>query len=311
MIQEQLCERFSERAGVVVSDPPDGSVASAATPYLALRLPDEPLIKIRPNTSWPKLNFNGLWAGRELLYFMMWRDLKLRYKQTLIGATWVVLQPILTTLVFTIFLGRLVQVPSDGMPYPIFAYSALLLWMFLSNGVLSSSYSIVVNANIITKVYFERLLIPAATIGVRLVDFIIASIILGALMLYYGVPVTSSILMLPVFVAQITVLALAIGIWTAALNVRYRDVSTILPILLQLWMFASPIIYPSSLVPEKWRWAYSLNPLTGIIEGFRASLFGRQLDWHSVITSAAITLALLIYSVHAFQKMEDSFADDV
>ena len=202
-------------------------------------LPSDPVTKIRPPSFWEKTDFNELWAHREVFYFLMWRDLKVRYKQTLIGAAWVILQPILITLVFTIFLGRLMKVPSDGVPYPIFAYTALLVWTFVSNAVLSSSYSIVTNGQIITRVYFSRLLIPASTVGVRLVDLIIGSLVLGALMIYYHVPISWNILMLPLFVIQIGALALAVGVWGAALNVRYRDVSTVLPILLQVWMFAS------------------------------------------------------------------------
>jgi lipopolysaccharide transport system permease protein len=315
MIQEISSEfgssHPSERADTLTSGLPDPSLATPELLYSSTHLPEEPVVKIRPSKAWEKIDFAELWAHRELFYFMMWRDLKVRYRQTVIGATWVILQPILITLVFTIFLGRLVKVPSDGVPYPIFAYAALLLWMFFSNAILSSGHSLVANAHIITKVYFSRLLIPIAAIGVRLVDLIIASIILVALMIYYKVAITWSILLLPVLIVHITALALGVGIYASALNVRYRDVGTVLPILLQLWMFVSPIIYPSSLVPERWRWLYSLNPLTGIIEGFRASLFGLMFDWRGIITSALITLALLLYSLHAFRRMEESFADDV
>ncbi len=274
-------------------------------------LPAEPVTKIRPPSFWETVDFAELWAHREVLYFLVWRDLKVRYKQTIIGAAWVVLQPIVITLVFTIFLGRLIKVPSDGVPYPIFAYTALLVWTFVSNAVLSSSYSIVTNAQIITRVYFSRLLIPAATVGVRLVDLIIGSLVLLALMIYYHVPLSWSILMLPLFVIQIAVLALAVGIWGAALNVRYRDVGTVLPILLQVWMFASPIVYSSSIVPERLRLLYSLNPLTGIIGGFRASLFNLPFDWSSIIISALVTFPLLIVSVQVFRNLESTFADEV
>ena len=274
-------------------------------------LPVEPVTKIRPSRFWDPVDFAGLWSHREVLYFLMWRDLKVRYKQTVLGAAWVILQPIVITLVFTIFLGKLIRVPSDGVPYPIFAFTALLVWTFISNAVLSSSYSIVTNAQIITRVYFPRLLIPAATVGVRLVDLILASLILVALMIYYQVPISWSILMLPLFVIQVGALALAVGIWGAALNVRYRDVGTVLPILLQVWMFVSPVVYSSSLVPQKARLLYSLNPLAGIIGGFRASLFNLPFDWSSIIISALITLPLLTFSIHVFRKMEASFADEV
>jgi lipopolysaccharide transport system permease protein len=275
------------------------------------RLPAEPVTKIRPPSFWETVDFAELWAHREVLYFLVWRDLKVRYKQTIIGAAWIVLQPIVITVVFTIFLGKLIKVPSDGVPYPIFAYTALLVWTFVSNAILSSSYSIVTNAQIITRVYFSRLLIPATTVVVRLVDLIIGSLVLVALMVYYHVPLSWSILMLPLFVIQVAALALAVGIWGAALNVRYRDVGTVLPLVLQVWMFVSPIVYSSSIVPVRSRLLYSLNPLAGIIGGFRASLFNLPFDWSSIIISAVITLPLLVLSSHVFRRMEASFADEV
>ena len=292
-----------------MSDPPVVVAVSARGQFKCL--PPEPVTKIRPSKFWEKIDFAEIWAHREVLYFLMWRDLKVRYKQTIMGAAWVILQPILMTLVFTIFLGKLIRVPSDGVPYPIFAYPALLLWTFTSNAVLSSSYSLVTNAQIITRVYFSRLLIPAATVGVRLVDLVIASLVLVALMFYYQVPISWSILMLPLFVIEIAVLSLAIGIWCAAVNVRYRDVGTVLPILLQVWMFVSPIVYSSSIVPERLRLLYSLNPLVGIINGFRASLFNLPFHWLSIVTSALVTLPLLISSLHVFRRMETNFADEV
>jgi lipopolysaccharide transport system permease protein len=299
-----------DEANAMVSDLP---VAIAAPHRQApfKHLPAEPVTRIRPPRFWEKVDFAELWAHREVLYFLVWRDLKVRYKQTVLGAAWVILQPIVITLVFTIFLGRLIKVPTDGVPYPIFAYTALLVWTFFSNAVLSSSYSIVTNAQIITRVYFPRLLIPAATVGVRLVDLIIASLVLLGLMIYYHVTLSWSILMLPLFVIQIAALALAAGIWSAALNVRYRDVGTVLPILLQVWMFVSPIVYSSSIVPQRSRLLYSLNPVAGIIGGFRASLFNLPFDWSSIMISAVITLPVLILSIHVFRRMEISFADEV
>lgn len=252
-----------------------------------------------------------LWAEREVLYFLMWRDVIVRYKQTVFGAAWVILQPILITGVFAIFLGKLIKVPSDGMPYPIFAYASLLLWTFVSNAVLSSSYSLVTNAHIITRVYFSRLLIPAAAIGVRLLDFLIAAVVLMGLMAYYHVPVTRTAFLLPLFVLMITALTLAVGFLGASLNVRYRDVGTILPILLQAWMFASPIAYSSGVVPARLRFLYSLNPLVGIIDGFRAALFHLPFDWPSIITATAVIIPLLLISIHVFGRLESSFADDV
>jgi len=299
-----------EEANAMASELPVGiSAPPLQAPFK--HLPAEPVTKIRPPSFWETVDLAELWAHREVLYFLVWRDLKVRYKQTIIGAAWVVLQPIVITVIFTIFLGKLIKVPSDGVPYPIFAYTALLVWTFISNAILSSSYSIVTNAQIITRVYFPRLLIPAAAVAVRLVDLIIGSLLLLALMIYYHVPLTWNILMLPLFVLQISALALAVGIWGAALNVRYRDVGTVLPIVLQVWMFVSPIVYSSSIVPARSRLLYSLNPLAGIISGFRASLFNLPFDWSSIIISAVITLPLLVLSIDVFRRMEASFADEV
>jgi len=275
------------------------------------QLPPVPVIRIRPSRFWENIDFAELWHHREVLYFLIWRDLKVRYKQTIIGAAWVIVQPILITAVFAVFLGRLIKVPSDGIPYPVFAYSALLLWTFISNSILSSSYSLVVNSQIITRVYFPRIMIPAAAIGVRLVDLMIASAVLIAMIIYYRVPLGWQALMFHIFIIQIGVLAMAIGILAAALNVHYRDVGTMLPILLQAWMFASPVVYASSLVPARMRTWYALNPLMGIVEGSRAALFNLPFDWTSVAISAAVTLGLLLLAVHLFAQMENGFADNV
>jgi len=275
------------------------------------QLPPVPVIRIRPSRFWENIDFAELWHHREVLYFLIWRDLKVRYKQTIIGAAWVIVQPILITAVFAVFLGRLIKVPSDGIPYPVFAYSALLLWTFISNSILSSSYSLVVNSQIITRVYFPRIMIPAAAIGVRLVDLMIASAVLIAMIIYYRVPLGWQALMFPIFIIHIGVLAMAIGILAAAFNVHYRDVGTMLPILLQAWMFASPVVYASSLVPARMRSWYALNPLMGIVEGSRAALFNLPFDWTSVAISAAVTLGLLLLAVHLFAQMENGFADNV
>ena len=275
------------------------------------QLPPVPVIRIRPSRFWENIDFAELWHHREVLYFLIWRDLKVRYKQTIIGAAWVIVQPILITAVFAVFLGRLIKVPSDGIPYPVFAYSALLLWTFISNSILSSSYSLVVNSQIITRVYFPRIMIPAAAIGVRLVDLMIASAVLIGMIIYYRVPLGWQVLMFPIFIIHLGVLAVAIGILAAALNVHYRDVGTMLPILLQAWMFASPVVYASSLVPARMRNWYALNPLMGIVEGSRAALFNLPFDWTSVAISAAVTLGLLLLAVHLFAQMENGFADNV
>ena len=280
-------------------------------------LPDQhpaarhPLVAIRPSGNWVALDLRGLWSYRELLYFLTWRDVKVRYKQTLLGAAWAIIQPLFAMAIFTLFFGRLAGVPSDGIPYPIFAYAGLLPWMFFSNAVTNSGNSLVGSANLITKVYFPRMIIPAAAVGAGLVDFVIALLILVMLMIYYGVGPTWNLAMFPVLVLLTMLLALGVGMLMSALNVKYRDVRHALPFVIQLWMFATPIVYPASLVPAKWRLLYALNPLTGIIEGYRCSLFGKSFDWGSVATSAAITVVVLVYSVYSFRRMEKSFADVV
>ncbi|MDQ3666123.1 MAG: ABC transporter permease [Acidobacteriota bacterium] len=281
-------------------------------PRLSPRLPDEPLVRIRPGKSWAVVDYRELWAYRELFYFLVWRDLKVRYKQTVLGVAWAIIQPLFTMLIFTLFFGRLAGVPSDDVPYPVFVYAGLLLWTFFANAVTTSGNSLVGNSNLLSKVYFPRLFIPSAAVGAGLVDLAIAFVILVALMIYYEVVVTWSILMLPVLVLLTTLLAVGVGTWLSALNVKYRDIRFALPFLIQIWMFVSPIIYPPSFVPEKWRWLLALNPLTGIIDSFRVSLFGHQnFNWGMLAISTMITLALLAYSAYAFWRMEENFADIV
>ena len=240
---------------------------------------------------------------------MTLRDVKVRYKQTALGAAWAIIQPLFTMLIFTLFFGRLAGVPSEGVPYSIFAYAGLLPWTFFSNAVTNSGNSLVASANLITKVYFPRIIIPGAAVLAGLVNFAIAFAIQALLMIYHGVAVTWNILMLPVLVLLTALLALGVGMLMSALNVKYRDIRYALPFLVQLWMFASPIIYPSSLVPDRWRWVMSLNPLTGIIEGYRSALFGRDFDTVGLFISALITLAILVCSSFVFRRMEKSFAD--
>lgn len=274
------------------------------------QLPDEPLVRIRPTTAAIGIDLRDLWAYRELLYFLTWRDLKVRYKQTVLGVAWAIIQPLFTMLIFTLFFGRLAGVPSDGVPYPVFVYAGLLLWTFFSNAVSQSGNSLVGNANLLTKVYFPRVIIPGAAVAAGLVDLFIAFGVLIVLMIYYHVSIGWTILMLPPLVALTTVLALGVGMWTSALNVKYRDIRYALPFAIQLWMFVSPVIFPSSFVPQRWRWALALNPLTGIIEGFRAALFGvKPFDWIAIGISTAITFAVLLYAAYTFRRMERSFAD--
>lgn len=287
------------------------SAAPSAQPNPPHTLPDEPQVVIQPRKSWAALDLGELWAYRELLYFLTWRDLKLRYKQTLLGPAWVVMQPLLTTLVFTIFLGRLVRVPSDGLPYALFVYAGMLPWMFFTGAVSATSNSLVGNAHLITKVYFPRSIIPVAAVAGRLPDFAISFSVLFVLMVYFRVTPTWGLLMLPACVALVSLLALGLGMAASALNVKYRDVGVLVPMLLQLWMYASPVVYPVSLVPEAWRRLYALNPLVGVIEGFRSALLGREFDWAALAYSAAFTLALLVGAAFSFRRMETHFADVV
>ncbi len=278
-----------------------------ATPSCRLQNP----IIIEQGNALRPISLPDIWAYRELLYFLIWRDLKIRYKQTALGVAWVILQPLLMTIIFTVFLGKLVRVPSDGVPYLLLVYTGLMPWTFFSNAILYAGNSLVANTNLVTKVYFPRAIIPAAAVGARLVDFGVAFIIMVGLLMYYGVSPGWNLFMLPALVVLITLLSLGFGLWTSAMNVRYRDVAIILPVFVQLWMFASPVVYPLNLVPQRWRWLYSINPTVGIIEGFRSSVLNLPFDWVAISSSALITTSLLLYSLFAFRKMERHFADIV
>jgi len=275
----------------------------------SLSLPENPVVVIEPKKGWISIDLRDLWQYRDLLYILTSRDVKVRYKQTLLGAAWAVIQPLFTMLIFTLFFGRLAGMPSDGIPYPLFAYAGLLPWTFFSNAVTNSGNSLVGNSNLITKVYFPRMIIPMASVGSGLVDFVIAFGLLVAMMFYYGVSFSINILMLPVLVILTSLLSVGIGMWMSALNVKYRDIRYALPFLIQLGMFATPIIYPSSLVPEKWRWLIALNPLTGQIEAYRSAFFGKPFDWFAIGISTIITFVVLFYAAYAFKRMEKSFAD--
>lgn len=272
-------------------------------------LPEKPVVIIEPSKSWVALNLRDLWQYRDLLYILTMRDIKVRYKQTLLGAAWAIIQPLFTMLIFTLFFGKLAGMPSDGIPYPIFAYAGLLPWTFFSNAVTNSGNSLVGNSNLITKIYFPRMIIPMASVASGLLDFVIAFGLLVVLMFYYGVGLSINLLILPVLLVLTSLLAIGVGMWMYALNVKYRDVRYALPFLVQLGMFASPIIYPLSLVPEKWRWLMALNPLAGQIEAYRSAFFGKPFDWLSLGVSAVLTFAVLIYSAYNFRRMEKSFAD--
>lgn len=272
-------------------------------------MPDKPLVVLEPNKSWVAIDLHDLWSYRELFYFLIWRDLKVRYKQTVLGVIWVVVQPVLATLIFTLFLGVLARVPSGGTPYALMVYTGLLPWTFFSAAVAGSANSLVGNTHLITKVYFPRMIIPGAAIGARVVDFIIALILIVPLMVYYRLSPTGNMLMLPVLIVLLTMFSWSLGMWASALNVKYRDVSVILPVVIQLWMFVSPVAYPVSIVPANWRWLYFLNPLAGIVEGFRSAILGMPFSWGPLLYSAVFTLILFVYAAEVFRKMEKSFAD--
>ena len=258
-----------------------------------------------------QLNLAELWYFRELLYFLTLRDVKVRYKQTVMGLAWVIIQPLGTMLIFTLVFNRFVRLDAGPLPYPLFALSGLLLWLFFANAVTNSTYSLVSNSNLITKVYFPRMFIPAASVGAGLVDLGVAFLLLLAMCFYYGVSLSLHSLLLPLIILLMALLALSVGLLSAALTVKYRDLRHALPFIIQLWMFASPVIYPANVVPEKWKWLLTVNPVAGIIEGFRASLTGQPFNWFHLSIAAATTLVLLLCSVYVFRRFEDTFADVV
>jgi lipopolysaccharide transport system permease protein len=302
---------ISENTGVSPSELTNIVPSMPESSHSIISLPEEPLIKIRPSRPWSLVDLPDLWSHRELFAFLVWRDLKARYKQTILGAMWVILQPLLMTLVFTIFLGKLVRVQTGATPYPLFLYAGLLPWTFFSNAVSSGSYSLLANSQMITKVYLPRLIIPAAAVSVRLSDFLVASLVLIVLMRYYGIHIGWQILLLPAMMLQLTLLALALSALLSALNVKYRDTGTALPVMLQVWMFASPIVYPRTYVPARWEWAYQINPLTGMIEGFRSAFLGLPINRQGLALSWLVTAVLLMFSMFVFRRLEDDFADIV
>lgn len=274
-----------------------------------VELPDKPFVVIDSNNRWFNLNIKEIFHYRDLFYVLTLRDIKVRYKQTVLGAAWAVVQPLFTMLVFALFFGKFVGVPSDNVPYPIFAYSGLLPWTFFSNAVTNSGNSLVGSSTLITKVYFPRMIIPMAAVGSGIVDFIIAFVLLVGLMIYYGVSLSVNLLIFPFLIFLTALLATGVGTWMSALNVKYRDIRYALPFLIQLMMFASPVIYPISVVPEKWRWIMAFNPLVGQIEAYRSAVFGKPIDFFSLGISVFITLAILVYAAYTFHKLESSFAD--
>jgi lipopolysaccharide transport system permease protein len=273
---------------------------------------DVPVTIVKPSKGWISLKLDELWEYRELLYFLTWRDVKVRYKQTVLGAAWAVIQPFFTMVVFSLFFGKLAKMPSDGMPYPIFAYAALVPWMFFANGLNNSSNSLVGSASLIKKVYFPRLLVPISSIIPGLVDFVLAFAVLLGMMFFYRIWPTVNIIWLPFLLLLAFITALGVGLWLSALNVQFRDVRYTVPFLTQFWLFASPIAYPSSLLSEPWRTLYGINPMVGVVEGFRWALLGTDTAPGSmVVLSSLVALALLISGAFYFRRMEKTFADVV
>jgi lipopolysaccharide transport system permease protein len=276
-----------------------------------LSKPAVPVMRITPPTRWWILPFGELWDFRELVYFFVWRDIKIRYKQTAIGAAWAILQPFLTMLVFTLFFGRLAHIPSEGLPYPIFYYSALLPWMYFAASLQNATNTIVENQRLVTKVYFPRLALPLSAVLSGLADFGVSFLMFLAMLIYFRTRISAAVIWLPVFLLLAVLTALGVGLWLSALNAMYRDVRYVVPFLVQFWMFASPVVYPSSLVPQKWRWLYGLNPMAGVIEGFRWSLGRGNPPGRLVLVSTGVMILILLSGVAYFQKMETTIADVV
>ena len=268
-----------------------------------------PTTIIRPSKGWKPVNLRDLWRYRELLYFLTLREIKVRYKQAALGFAWAIIQPFFMMIVFTLFFGNLAKVPSEGIPYPLFNYSALLPWTLFAEGITRSSNSLVQERNLVQKVYFPRLVMPIAGILSPLVDFAIAFTILAGMMFYYGYAPTVNILWLPGLIILAMTTALGVGLWLSAINVKYRDVRYVIPFLIQLWLFASPVVYSSTLLPEKFQSLYGLNPMAGVIEGFRWSLLGTDPPGHLISVSIIITIVILVSGAFYFRRCEKSFAD--
>jgi len=290
---------------------------SAESPVAVVDTPSEarpahhelPFVRIQASKGWVSLPLRELWEHRELLFFLAWRDVTIRYKQTIFGATWAIIQPFLQMVAFSLIFGQLAKIPSDGIPYPIFSYAALLPWNYFATALAKSSNSLVGSQNLITKVYFPRLILPVASVLPALLDFAIAFVVLLGMMVFYGIAPTPAILLLPLLVLVTMMCALGCGLWLSALNVDYRDVGYVVPFLTQLWMVATPVAYPSSLLDEPWRTLYGLNPMVGVIEGFRWIMLGTQPPETLLFLSAGISLLLLVSGAFYYRRAERTFAD--
>jgi lipopolysaccharide transport system permease protein len=268
--------------------------------------------QLKPSKGFVSLKLRELWDYRELLYFLTWRDIKVRYKQTVLGAAWAIIQPFFTMVVFSLFFGRLAEVPSDGIPYPIFSYAGLVPWTFFSHGLTQSANSLVMSANLIKKVYFPRLVIPISTVFSGVVDFVLAFIVLLGMMLFYGIYPTRNVIWLPLLLLLAFATSLGVGLWLSAMNVQFRDVRYAVPFLVNFWMFATPIAYPSSLLDEPWRTLYGINPMAGVVEGFRWALLGTDTKPGPIVfVSALVACVILVSGLFYFRKMEKTFADVV
>ncbi len=279
------------------------------TPPRADQRPSLPETIIEPHTGWQPVDLRELWAERELLYFLVWRDLKVQYKQTVLGPVWAILRPLMTVAVYSILFGRLAKIPSGGVPYPLFVFAGLMPWMFFASAVSQAGVSLIGNAHLVTKLYFPRLYVPAAAVGAALGQFVVNGVIYAGLMLWYRQPPGPSVILLPVLIALTVVTALGVGCVMASVAVVYRDVRFILTSLIQAWMFASPVIYPMTLIPENYRWLMHLNPMTGVIGGFRSVLLNQPVHWASLGLSALIAIAILIVGLVVFRRAERRFAD--
>lgn len=285
-----------------------------SSPNTATTRPDTghrpPVIKLRPLGGWVPLDLPELWAYRELLYFLAWRDLKVRYRQTVLGALWALIQPMFTMVVFSVFFGRVAQIPSDGVPYPLFSLAALVPWTFFANTMTQAANTVVIDANMIRKIYFPRLLMPAASIVAGMPDLLLALGLLFGLLAYYGWSLSANVILLPLLVLLTMITSLGAGLWLAALNVQFRDVRYAIPFLVQAWLFATPIAYPSSLIAEPWRTLYGLNPMAGVVEGFRWALLGAVAPpWAMIALSGLVALAILLSGAFYFRRVEQTFAD--
>lgn len=286
----------------------DHGVALRSTPPV----PQVPVVRIEPSTGWVSLRLRELWEYRELAYFLVWRDVKVRYKQTALGAAWALLQPFLTMVVFAVFFGRLAKMPSDGVPYPIFAYAALVPWTFFANALTQASNSLVGSASLIKKVYFPRLIVPVAAVLSGIVDFALAFAVLLIMMAGYHVGFTLRLLFIPLFVGLTVTTALGVALWLSALNVQYRDVRYLLPFLTQFWLFATPVAYPSSLLSEPWRTVYGINPMVGVVEGFRWALLNTgSAPGPMLLVSSLVSVVLVVGGAYNFRRLERTFADRV